>query len=153
MSDSVPEQDRAAALKLWIVLNRAQSAIGKHARRHLECAKISPREFAVLELLHAKGPRPLGEIGDGVLLTSGSTTYVIDRLAERGLIERRQCKEDQRITFAALTADGQQLIERILPDHLDAIRKAMGALSCDEKKECTELLKRLGKGAAGIPAE
>lgn len=143
------EADRAAALKLWIILNRAQNAIGRHARANLDDSGVTPREFAVLELLYSKGPRPLGEIGDGVLLTSGSTTYVIDRLQERGLLERRACAEDQRVTFAALTTEGRALVDRILPGHLEAIRGAMHALSHDEKKACAEMLKRLGKGAEG----
>jgi MarR family transcriptional regulator, 2-MHQ and catechol-resistance regulon repressor len=82
------DDDTAAALRLWVILNRAHRAIGERVRRDIEAHGLHPTEFAVLEVLHHKGPLTLGEVGERVLLTSGSMTHVADKLERRDLIAR-----------------------------------------------------------------
>ena len=142
------DEDTAAALKLWVVLNRAQRAIGEHARREVERQGLRPTEFAVLEALYHKGPLTLGEVGNRVLLTSGSTTAVADKLEQRHLLARRACSEDRRVCYAELTEEGRGLIAAIFPDHAEALRQAMNGLTTEEKKLVTALLKRLGRFAS-----
>jgi MarR family 2-MHQ and catechol resistance regulon transcriptional repressor len=142
------DEDLAAALKLWVVLSRAQKAVQARARRDIERHGVGVSEFAVLELLFHRGSLTTGQVGERVLLTRGSTTYVVDKLATRGLVARRVCAEDQRITYLDLTDAGRRLIGEIFPEHAEAIRRATSALSLDEKRECIDMLRRLGKAAA-----
>jgi MarR family transcriptional regulator, 2-MHQ and catechol-resistance regulon repressor len=79
-----------------------------------------------------------------VLLRSGSLTYVIDKLADRGLIRRRTCDTDRRRTYLQLTAAGKSLMGRIWPGHAAAIERATGGLSLAEKRVVTRLLKEMG---------
>jgi MarR family transcriptional regulator, 2-MHQ and catechol-resistance regulon repressor len=138
------DRETAAALKLWVVLNRAHRAVWRHDRRDIESHGLHPTEFAVLEVLHSKGPLPLGEVGARVLLTSGSTTHVVDKLEGKGLLVRRPCPEDRRVSYAELTAEGRRLITEIFPSHAAALRDAMAGLDRKEKEMATTLLKRLG---------
>ena len=89
----------------------------------MERHELMGSEFAVLEALYHKGDLPIGELGDRVLLTSGSMTYVIDKLARRGLLTRRRCAQDQRVRYAAISAAGRRLMASIFPDHAEAIRR------------------------------
>src|SRR5688572_11866565 len=136
------------ALKLFVVLARAQKSLMEHAKRDVEKSGLGQTEFAVLEVLYHKGRLTIGEIGERVLLTSGSMTYVVDKLETRGLLERKPCAEDQRATYIALTAEGRRLLGRIFPGHAAALDRATAALSADEKREAIALLKKLGLGAA-----
>lgn len=142
-----PQADTPTALKLWVVLARAHRAVADHARRDIERHGLGMTEFAVLEVLHHRGPLPLGAIGERILLTSGSTTYVADKLEERGLLSRRACDQDRRVVYAELTTAGREVIERIFPAHAEAIRDAVAGLSPAEQRRATELLKRLGLAA------
>jgi MarR family transcriptional regulator, 2-MHQ and catechol-resistance regulon repressor len=144
------ELDRAAALKLWIVLSRAFRAIAGRSQEDIERQGLSPTDFAVLEVLYHRGPLSLGDIGERILLRSGSVTYAVDRLEEKRLLRRRACAEDLRVTFAELTPAGRAVMDRVFPGHAEAIRQAMSGLSRAEKREVTELLKRLGRRAAGL---
>lgn len=144
-----PDPETATSLKLWVVLARAHRAVADHARRDIEGHGLGVTEFAVLEVLHHRGPLPLGEIGERILLTSGSTTYVADKLEERGLISRRACEDDRRVVYAELTTSGREVIERIFPAHAEAIRRAVNGLSPAERQRATELLKKLGRAARG----
>src|SRR5512132_3312755 len=88
-------RDRPATLQLIIALGRALQALEQGARTQLAEYDLGMTEFAVLEVLYHKGPLPLGEVRDRILITGASTTYVVNKLEERGLIRRRACAEDQ----------------------------------------------------------
>src|SRR3954463_15287957 len=115
MDNYTPEERRA--LKLFVVLARAAASVGEHARQDILRHGLSVSEFAVLELLLHKGPQPLGEIAGRILLATGSVTYVIDQLEKQGLVVRRACPTDRRVTFADLTDEGRERIDSIFPGH------------------------------------
>ena len=142
------DEDTAAALKLWVVLNRVQRAIGERTRRDVERQGLRPTEFGVLEALYHKGPLTLGQVGESVLVTSGSVTPVADKLEQRGLIQRRLSSEDRRVCYAELTECGRELMGGIFPEHAEVIRAAMEGLTLEEKRIVTALLRRLGLHAA-----
>ncbi len=101
-----PDRDRAATLQLVIALARAYQALEQGTRTQMAEHGLGTTEFAVLEVLYHKGALPLGEIRDRILVTGASTTYVVKKLEERGLLRRRACAEDQRVVFGELTAKG-----------------------------------------------
>lgn len=134
-------------LKLWVVLARAYGAVVEHVRADVARHGLTQAEFGVLEALYHKGPLLLGEVQRKILVSSGGITYLMDRLVEKGLAERRPCEEDRRAWWAALTPDGVALLDRIFPEHRAALEHALATLSDDEKREATDLLRRLGLGA------
>jgi MarR family 2-MHQ and catechol resistance regulon transcriptional repressor len=139
--------DRAATLQLIIALGRALQAIERAVRPHLGQCGLGMTEFAVLEVLHHKGALPLGEIRDRILLTGASTTYVVKKLEERGLMRRRACAEDQRVVFGELTAKGRALIEEVFPAHVERLQQAMAGLSVSQKRDAGRLLRVLSRHA------
>lgn len=141
------ENETATALKLWVVMNRAQRSLEAHLDRQVQAHGLNLSEFGVLEVLLSKGPLPIGEVGDRILLTSGSMTYVIDKLARRGLLNRRPCASDRRVIYAELTPEGKTLIEVVFKEHAALIRDLMKGLKPEEQEQAIELMKRLGRYA------
>jgi MarR family 2-MHQ and catechol resistance regulon transcriptional repressor len=136
--------DTASALKLWVVMTRAVRSIEAPLRRQVEAHGLSLTEFGVLEVLLHKGTLAIGEIGSSILLTSGSMTYVVDKLAERGLLQRRACESDRRVVYAELTQQGRALIEAVFREHEVLLHDLMRGLQPEEQEAASELLKRLG---------
>jgi len=136
------------ALKLFVVLTRAASAIHRRLHSKIDLHDLTLTEFSILEALYHKGPLLLGDVQRKILLSSGGVTYTVDRLAEKGLVERRECPSDRRARYAALTAKGEALISSIFPDHADRIEETMAVLSPREQTELIDLLRRLGLSAA-----
>ncbi len=132
------------SLKFFIVLSRAHRAFNDVVNKHISTFNLNPTEFAVLELLYHKGAQPLQQIGGKILLASGSITYVVDKLEQKGLLERRACPKDRRVTHAQITDKGQQLIEEIFPPHQEKIDEIVSVLTDEEKNLVTELLKKVG---------
>lgn len=144
--------DHELALKLWVVLSRAYNAV--EAQAHADVARhgLTVAEFGILETLHHKGPMLLGEVQRKILVSSGGISYLVDRLERKGLVERRQCPEDRRARYAALTPEGEALIRRIFPEHARMIDHALSGLNGEEKQEAIRLLRKLGKRAAELGA-
>ena len=137
------------ALKLFVVLSRAHAAVARHADEDITGHELTTSEFAVLELLFHKGPTLLGDIQRRILVSSGGITWLVDRLAQRGLVERRTCDEDKRARYAALTREGMKLMKGIFPPHAERIVEAMSGLTAAEQEVAIRLLKKLGLAAAG----
>lgn len=140
-----------AALKAWVVLNRAHAAITKHAEADIARHDLTGAEFGVLDVLYHLGPQLLGDLQRKVLVSSGGVTYLVDRLAERGLVERQECKTDRRAKYAALTPAGKALMAKVFPAHAEVLTRVLDGLNRAELAQVTGLLKELGKTAAGTP--
>ncbi len=146
-----PTRNSAAlerALKLFVVLQRSATAVGERIRERAQLHGLTPTEFGILEVLYHKGPLLLGDVQRKILLSSGGVTYTIDRLAEKGLVERRECPTDRRARYAALTPKGEALIGKVFPAHAETIETTMAALSAREQDDVIKLLRKLGLSAA-----
>ena len=138
----------ATALKLWLTLMKAFQSAADLSRMDIARHGLTQAEFAILEALYNKGPLLLGDVQRRVLVSSGGTTFLVDRLVERGLVRRQACATDRRARYAVLTRDGIAMMRRVFPLHAQATREAMSGLTTREQKLLTDLLKRLGLAAA-----
>jgi MarR family transcriptional regulator, 2-MHQ and catechol-resistance regulon repressor len=134
----------SSGVHLWLVLMKTHEALRQHAMRHIESLGIGFSDFAVLEVLLHKGPTPVNEIGRLVRLTSGSITSGVDRLAEKGLVERRTDTTDRRTRMVHLTPAGRKLISCAFADHEAAMDRAAAGLSAGERRDLINLLKKVG---------
>src|SRR5207245_176299 len=142
---------RDPALRLWVVLARAFDAVERHARASIARFDLGTTEFGVLEVLYHKGRLPVCEVQRRILIESGSTTYVVDKLVRRGLVRRESSASDRRQRPLALTARGRRLMGRIFPPHARTMRRAVAGLSPRQQRQALGLLRTLGLAAAGRP--
>jgi MarR family 2-MHQ and catechol resistance regulon transcriptional repressor len=149
----VTDPETATALKLWLTMVKAYQSAAELSRMDIAQHGMSPAEFAILDALYHKGPLLLGDVQRKVLVSSGGTTFLVDRLVKRGLVERQSCPSDRRARYAALTQDGMSLMKRVFPLHAEKMQEAMSALSPAEQETLTGLLKRVGLGAAAKAVE
>lgn len=131
------------ATRLYIALTRAYKKIVAMDLRNIDSYGLNPTEFGVLEFLFHKGAHPLQQIGNHILITSGTITYVMDKLEQKGLIVRNPCETDRRMIYAEITAAGRQRMSKILPGHYQAIATALEGLNAEEKEQAIHLLKKI----------
>jgi DNA-binding MarR family transcriptional regulator len=122
--------------------------------RHLDRARrlvfaahdLEPWEFDVLTALRRAGqPYELspGRLLTQTLVTSGTMTNRIDRLAAKGLVERRPEPADRRGVRVRLTDDGQKRVDAALAGLLDHERAILAGLPDDDRTQLAALLRRL----------
>ncbi|UXR54962.1 MarR family winged helix-turn-helix transcriptional regulator [Staphylococcus schleiferi] len=131
------------ALKTLIGLKRTNDMMDKIIRNDVKSYGLNITEFAVLELLYNKGEHSIQRIQERILIASSSTTYVVQKLEEKGLLQRRECEKDRRVSYAALTDKGQALMAQIFPQHAKAIEAAFSELTTEELNTLQQTLKTL----------
>jgi DNA-binding MarR family transcriptional regulator len=92
---------------------------------------LNPGVMAALLSLDADEPRPMREVAEACHCDASNATWLVDRLEERGLVERRTPPEDRRMKTVALTAAGETLVEAIRTEVLQP-PEAILALGDDE---------------------
>ncbi len=140
---------RREALKLWVVLARCFNSFAQAEAQHLKSFALTSPQFGVLESLAHLGPMKMCEIGSKLLMSGANVTGVVDRLEKKGLVRRVMDAEDRRLFLIHLTEDGSRLITKIFPLHAVRVEMLASVLTSKEKRQLTELLKKLGK--AGTP--
>src|SRR5271154_648850 len=136
-----------SGIHLWLVLWKAFRSVEAHAHRHIAELDMCLSDFGVLEVLLHKGPLYVKELGAKVMLTSGSMTAAVDRLGERGLIEREEDSGDRRARVVRLTGAGTELIRAAFEDHKLAMEVAVAGIAKKDREMLIEMLRRLGLGA------
>lgn len=131
------------SLKAFVGIKRTNEYLERHVKRDAARHGLNITEFAVMELLYNKGDQPIQHIRNRILIASSSTTYVVDKLVEKGFVERRPDTKDRRISFATLTDEGRQLMEEIFPPHADLITELFSGLTDGELSFLRETLKKI----------
>ena len=103
-------------------------------------------EFDVLAALRRAGdPYALspGQLATQTLVTSGTMTNRVDRLAARGLVTRAPDPDDRRGVRVLLTESGKRTVDGAFADLLSREHALLESLSTGERAELAELLKAL----------
>jgi len=106
---------------------------------------LSPPQLFALRSLEPDEPAPMSRLAEVLRCDASNVTGIVDRLEDRGLVERRAAPHDRRIKHLVLTADGVGLRTRIV-ERMDRPPAGFAALTAAEQRELRDLL---GKVAAG----
>jgi len=122
--------------------------------RHLDIARrgafaahdLEAWEFDVLSALRRAGP-PFqltpGALLRATLVTSGTMTNRIDRLAAAGLVRREPDPRDRRGVLVTLSERGQTVVDAALTDLLDREQALLAGLGDDQRQQLADLLRTL----------
>jgi DNA-binding MarR family transcriptional regulator len=101
--------------------------------------------YDVLATLRRIGPPhelSAGELVRHTMVTTGAITNRIDRLAQRGLVERRG-DEDRRKVIVRLTAAGLQLVDEVVLTHVETESSLLDALTPRQRSDLAAHLRSL----------
>lgn len=65
----------------------------------------------------------MSDLAQMTLASRSRLSHHVDRMASAGLVERAQCAEDRRGSFAVLTEAGWELLVAAAPDHVQSVRE------------------------------
>lgn len=84
-----------------------------------------------------------GDLVTQTMITTGAMTNRIDRLEERGLVERDSAPDDRRKVIVRLTREGLALVDDVAPGHLDVEREILSPLTARQQTELITVLRKL----------
>jgi DNA-binding MarR family transcriptional regulator len=122
--------------------------------RHLDRARrgafaghgLETWEFDVLSALRRQGPPyqlTPGALLRATLVTSGTMTNRVDRLAEAGLVRREPDPQDRRGVLVTLSEAGRARVDAALDDLVKSEHALLNGLSATDRRTLADLLRVL----------
>jgi DNA-binding MarR family transcriptional regulator len=134
---------RAIVVPVIRELARCYQAFQRVSDANIRRFGLTPPQFDVVVTLGNTPGLPFKELGSRTLITKGTLTGVVDRLATRGLVERLACPGDGRSTLVRLTAAGETMFGRVFEPHLAYLAPAFESIPAGERKELETRLRQL----------
>ncbi|MCW0507363.1 MarR family winged helix-turn-helix transcriptional regulator [Aeromonas piscicola] len=122
---------------------RMAAIAGREVSDELKECGLLGSDFDILATLRRAGePLTPTVLYQSAMLSSGAMTARLDKLAERGLIERQAAPSDRRSLLVCLTESGKTLIDRAVELHVANERRLLAPLNEAEQAQLAALLKR-----------
>ncbi|WP_338887921.1 MarR family winged helix-turn-helix transcriptional regulator [Rhodococcus sovatensis] len=103
---------------------------------------VSVRDLDALHTLDRHGPATAKVLGERVGLTSGSSTRMIDRMEQAGLVERVRDEQDRRRVLIAATSQGLQRVGEYYVELTSATRRDLSDFTTTELDTIRKFLRR-----------
>jgi len=143
--DGLAGDERLALMRLLI---GAHSRLNRVLGAELEesCGLPLTWFIAMVRLVRAPDARlTMTELSQELSVTSGGATRMVDRMVERGLVERQDCPSDRRAIYVSLTDAGSLAVSEATTIHLDGLdRHLFGPLDHDDRVALAIALEKLG---------
>lgn len=124
-------------------LARAYQAFSAFSEAQVRQFDLTPAQFDVIATLGGSNGMSMGELGEKTLITKGTLTGVIDRLAQKQLVCRETPSDNRRTVVVQLTSAGQQKFEQVFPQHIAHLKVCFEKLDPSELELLKVLLSRL----------
>ena len=102
---------------------------------------LSPPQVMALRVLEPGRPVPMRELARALHCDNSNVTGIVDRLEDRGLVERRSATHDRRVKMLAVTEKGAEVRER-LAERLERPPDALARLSPDDQRTLRDIMRR-----------
>jgi DNA-binding MarR family transcriptional regulator len=113
-------------------------------RRFLAVAsefELSPPQVRALGVLDPERPVPMSELADALHCDNSNVTGIVDRLEDRGLVERRSATHDRRVKMLAVTERGAAVREQ-LAERLEQAPGPLARLSPEDQRALRDIMRR-----------
>jgi DNA-binding MarR family transcriptional regulator len=126
-------------LNLWRAYDRLRAFEDELFAEH----DLTPQQYNALRLLRAAHPEKIAtlDLAGRLVSRAPDITRLLDKLQERGLIQRDRPADNRRMVRVAITDDGVALLDRLQKPLAECHRRQLGHLSKRQMKELITLLK------------
>src|SRR3954464_15371482 len=140
-SPSATRRRPTPASEAWAMMHELFHA---SRRRFLAVAsefELSPPQVRALNVLEPGRPVPMSELADALHCDNSNVTGIVDRLEDRGLVERRSATHDRRVKMLAVTERGAEVRERLAarPERAPA---PLARLSPEDQRTLRDIMRR-----------
>ena len=125
--------------------SRAAIELKKTFARHMAPLDIKVAEFSILMLVAANPRVNQRQLGQALDISAPNMAVTLDRMVERGWVERVRSTEDRRAQQIYLTAAGRALVQRAEKISATMEDAALRRLSSAERALLVELLLKISE--------
>jgi DNA-binding MarR family transcriptional regulator len=107
----------------------------------------------VLTILEESGPLSMGKVAEALDVSIASATGIVDRMEQRGLVERQHQPGDRRIVLVKPTSAGRAVFSELDAQRRTSITRILERLTDDELSSFLIGLRAMGVARAAVAAE
>jgi MarR family transcriptional regulator, organic hydroperoxide resistance regulator len=130
------------AAEAWTLMQDLFAARRGHFFAVIREFELSPPQFMALRRLEPDRPMPMSELAGLMACDNSNVTGIVDRLEDRGLVERRPAPHDRRVKMLAVTDAGAELRDRLMERLDDDPPEGLTALPAADQRTLRDLLRR-----------
>lgn len=139
-------------MEAWLQLIRSYEHFHAQVAALLQERGLTVPQFEVLSTLTSTDCANQQELANRLRMTKGNLVGLIDRLSDRGWVEREQVPGDRRVNRVIITPAGLELIRSVLPEQANVVEKMFAALSDQDVETLRQLLKKATSTPDAPPA-
>jgi DNA-binding MarR family transcriptional regulator len=125
-------------------LQRIEGLVAGRMNNRLRPYGLSTATFNVLlALSRAGGLLSPCDIGEQLSVTRGTVTGLLDSLERQRLVRRTPHPKDRRMLLIELTSGGKEILERLMPEHLQGMCELLACLSEAERTAFAGVLAKI----------
>jgi DNA-binding MarR family transcriptional regulator len=130
---------------------RVQQLLLSRIEDNLKPYGLTFAAYEALQLLAftRSGSLPMGKMGERLMVHPASVTNAINKLEQRGLVQRRPSPKDRRVVLAEITQDGRTLAREATAT-LNEADFALSGLTPDQAAGLTSVLRTIRATAGDI---
>ena len=107
--------------------------------------ELSPPQVMALRQLDPDQPKPMSELAIALRCDNSNVTGIVDRLEDRGLVERQPAEHDRRVKMLSITPRGIE-VRAGLSARLAEPPEPLAGLSIEDQRALRDIMRRaLGK--------
>ena len=115
-------------------------------------AGVSMTHLHVLSMLDHHGEMPMSRLAELLDISFSNASGLVDRLEERGLVERVRDLHDRRVVIARLSTGGRAVLEEVQVLKEDLIRSILGTLDAAQLDGVAQAIRDLRDAALSVSA-
>ena len=127
------------------------AALQRKALAKAGCLRaISSTQLHVLFVLVTEGTMPMSHLADSLGVSLPNVTGIVDRMVERGYVERGRDAEDRRVVTISATDAGRSEVEEIDMIRRRAIARVLNRLSPEQQRRALRTFTELRVAAEAV---
>lgn len=129
-------------VEVQLNLMRTHDFLHAHAQQFFRAHGISSTQYNALRILRGAGPDglPSLEVGARMVARVPDITRLLDRLEEKGYVQRERSSEDRRVIVARISRKGTQLLGKLDEPVLELNKEMLGHMNRQDLEELSRLL-------------
>jgi MarR family transcriptional regulator, organic hydroperoxide resistance regulator len=132
----------------YLSLMRTADALQTRVEARLKEFGLTNTQYNALRILRGAGPEglPCREIGERMITHDPDITRLLNRLEDRGLVERTRARHDRRVIYGKIAAAGLKLLREMDIPIEKHSREMFRHVRQDKLKQLIELLELVRAG-------
>ena len=132
----------------WLYMMRVFDKMERLSDERVQELGLTGAQFDVLAQLSTHEGISQQALSEQLFVTKGNVCGLLDRMEEKGWVERQPDPNDRRAHRLYLTDVGRSVAERAMPDQEEFIAEQMSVLTEEEQATLRSLLRKLDRSLA-----